>query len=893
MESALRKTGVESLGDMPWGVHFCQLYSTKEDMLKTMIPYFKSGLENNEFCVMVSSQPGAAEALKAALPDFYTRKGQILTVSHDEQLAKNNLRETYGQAIKNGFDGLRLAIDGFGVEKDRLNGYENALNNLRDDRVIALCTLPVSQCDAPGIIGIIGNHQFALTRHNGGWHVVENFSQKEMEQLIKFAENRFAGMLDNALIGMFKTDLKGDIVYANEAFARMFEFGSVEELARDGIASKWANPEKRGPYLERLKREGRISNFVFEGLTRTGKKIILLSSVILEGGEISGIATDITEFMKMRDTLKESEDKYHDIVETANEGIWMLDAENRITYANGKVAAMLGYAPEELIGMPFHDFLCEEEKAEKRAQSDEKEAHEHKFICKDGTPLWAITSVTPMMDKEGKFAGSLGMLTDITQRKKTEERLLKLSHAVEQSHASIIITDTKGNIEYVNPYFVALTGYTREEVIGKNPRLLKSGKQTPEVYRDMWDTIKSGGDWQGEFCNRKKNGELYWERVSVSPVKDSEGRATHFVAVKEDITESKRLEKEREEIFAKLHAMSAEMHDYVNRLNAVFASLTNPLIVCDTNETVIGSNAAARIFMGINPVGCTMQEIGRKFFLQPDKITRRALHGKTVKDVELRLKDWSGTERVALGSAAPIMGKSSISGAVFVWLDITDTKKSEETAKEALKEKEILLQEVHHRVKNNLQIISSMLNLQSMSANGKSAKVLEESKNRIRSIALVHEILYQTKDFEKISSKEYLEKLITELKSSYGISDKITTDTDIQDTRYKISTAIPCGLIVNELFSNSIKHAFPGGKGKITLTLHSNGKETEMLFTDNGKGMSGITLKKPKTLGLKLIEALTNQLDGKVELVKSKGTTFRITFPNGQAESLPISAKSP
>ena len=136
----------------------------------------------------------------------------------------------------------------------------------------------------------------------------------------------------------------------------------------------------------------------------------------------------------------------------------------------------------------------------------------------------------------------VALVRDITERKRGEQQLRKLSRAVEQSPSSIMITDISGNIEYVNPKFCRVTGYGREEVMGRNPRLLKSGKTSPEEYRRLWQTITSGGEWRGELHNVKKNGELFWESASISAIRDSNGIITHFLAVKEDITERKRLE---------------------------------------------------------------------------------------------------------------------------------------------------------------------------------------------------------------------------------------------------------------------------------------------------------------------------------------------------------------
>jgi len=137
----------------------------------------------------------------------------------------------------------------------------------------------------------------------------------------------------------------------------------------------------------------------------------------------------------------------------------------------------------------------------------------------------------------------LSVLSQVVKRRKAEEEIRKLTHAVEQSSCTVMITEAKGNIEYVNPAFADITGYSTEEVLGKPPSILKSSKTSPEVYRELWKTIRNGNEWSGEFCNRKKNGELYWEKASISPVKDDNGVITNFIAIKEDISERKKAEK--------------------------------------------------------------------------------------------------------------------------------------------------------------------------------------------------------------------------------------------------------------------------------------------------------------------------------------------------------------
>jgi two-component sensor histidine kinase len=215
--------------------------------------------------------------------------------------------------------------------------------------------------------------------------------------------------------------------------------------------------------------------------------------------------------------------------------------------------------------------------------------------------------------------------------------------------------------------------------------------------------------------------------------------------------------------------------------------------------------------------------------------------------------------------------------------EIAERKRAEEQIKASLKEKEVLLKEIHHRVKNNLQAISSLLYLQSKGVKDKEAlEMFQDGQNRVRSMALIHERLYQSKDVARVDFAEYVRNLANYLFCSYGVhSNVIQLKVNVEDVFLGIDTAIPCGLITNELISNSLKHAFPGGRGgEIRIELCAdNDRQLNLMVSDNGVGFpNDLDFRETESLGLQLVNTLVEQLEGTVELDRSGGTAFEITF---------------
>jgi PAS domain S-box-containing protein len=261
---------------------------------------------------------------------------------------------------------------------------------------------------------------------------------------------------------------------------------------------------------------------------------------------LRGTVQDITE----RKRSQEVKALLASIVESSEDAIIGKALDGTILSWNKGAEILYGYSPGEVIGRPISiltpaDRYDEIPNILERIRRGEKVSHfETVRLRKDGTTVHVAVTVSPIMNASGEVSGAATIARDITERKRVEERLRKLSRAVEQSPAAVMITDVQGAIEYVNPKFTQITGYTAAEVKGQNSRILKSGMQSPSIYEELWATILSGGEWRGEFANRKKSGEIYWESASIVPIRDSAGAITHFLAVKEDITERKRAEEE-------------------------------------------------------------------------------------------------------------------------------------------------------------------------------------------------------------------------------------------------------------------------------------------------------------------------------------------------------------
>lgn len=457
------------------------------------------------------------------------------------------------------------------------------------------------------------------------------------------------------------------------------------------------------------------------------------------------------ELRRLRSELESARAGYASLYDRAPVGYLDVSKHGVILTSNLTAAAMLGAPRESLPGRPVSTFVATEHHAACELRRidlldrGESSAFDLPMLRADGSPFLGRLAASAAVDGSGAKVCRL-TLFDITDLRRTEADLRRLARAVEQSPASIVITDRAGNIEYVNAFFEQTTGYTRAEIMGRNPRLLKSGLTPQKTYEELWRTISAGGEWRGEMCNRRRNGDLYWEFASVSGLKDEDGEVRHYIAVKEDIT-------------------------------------------------------------------------GRR--------------------------------------------------------------RAEDALKVTLHEKEGLLRETHHRVKNNLALITSLMRLEAGRSRFTETKsALSGMQARIQSVLVLNETLYRTESYTRVQLADYLRQIATHLFQAQGsVGGTVRLAHDLEPVEADTAQAIPCGLIVNELMTNSLKHAFPGGSsGELRVRLRpESGARASLQVSDTGVGLpADFDARRQHSLGLQLVSDLTRQLQGTLDL--GPGATFTVTF---------------
>ncbi len=372
---------------------------------------------------------------------------------------------------------------------------------------------------------------------------------QKMMELAEFNKN----IITSAPVGIITLSGEGNLTSANQAFLEMMGSPGLKETLSLNIYT----PEVMKSGITRFFKKTLIKgdSFSLENLPYTshwGKKLIVNIKGVpqkTKSGRISGIILVIEDVTKrhqaeqeqhrLKDLAQKSENKFRAITTQSMDGIYVIDLHGQYLFVNPAFSKMVGYSPEELLKMTIFDIKANRQKKSAFSKSITSGSPAQVILQRKDKQIFHAE----ISRKEIEFNGEkciLGAIRDISEKREIEETLKKLSAAIEQSPVSVMITNFEGKIEYVNPRFIELTGYSRNEVIGKDPKILQSGKMSSTTYKELWKTILEGKEWRGELQNRKKNGELYWEEAIISSITNEDGKITHFLAVKADITEQKR-----------------------------------------------------------------------------------------------------------------------------------------------------------------------------------------------------------------------------------------------------------------------------------------------------------------------------------------------------------------
>ncbi len=610
-------------------------------------------------------------------------------------------------------------------------------------------------------------------------------------------------------------------------------------------------------------------------------------------------AEDITEEIKIHNKLKDSEAKFRKLAQNATDIIFRYSVypERKLEYMSPSFEKITGYSLEEFYKDPHLGFkiihpddlhiietLQKQNPTETAAANYKNNSRVLRWIRKDGRIIWTETIDTPILDKEDKLIAVEGISRDITERKLYEQKLIesenRFKELIEGSTELIQSVGIDGKFLYVNKIWKETLGYTDDEVVKFELFDIMDEEFLDQCKAELEEVLNGKTLKNIQVVFKSKTGQKIFLEGNVIP-RYLNGKVIGTQAFFENIADRIKME-----VLVKAKEQ--------NTLLARHAELVPGLIF------------QYQIF----PDGRFMFPFASKkiwdiFEVTPEEVKKDAslafsrLHLDDSENVVLSikqsmktLKEWSSEFRVNLpgrgtiwisGHAKP----EKLSDGSLIWhgyiSDITEAKIVTEQINQSLQEKEILLKEVHHRVKNNLQVISSILNLQSSYVKDEATlNVLRESQNRIKSMAFIHESLYQADNFSNINFSDYVVNLLQNLMQSYSkLNQTVKLNVDLQTVFLNLDTAIPCGLIINEIISNALKYAFADNKegDEITIMMKMEGKNIKLAVGDNGVGLpQNIDYRNTESLGLQLVVTLVGQLNGSVALDNTNGTKYTIQF---------------
>jgi PAS domain S-box-containing protein len=751
---------------------------------------------------------------------------------------------------------------------------------------------------------------------------IDTTEKRRFESELIEAEKKYRELFENAVIGAYRTTPDGKIIDVNPAFVKMFGAKDKFEILQMKASDFYADPRDREIFMRALEISDSISNFENRLKRLDGKEIIVrehvravkdpLGNVIFYEGMIE----DITEQKKAEEKLKESEEKYRTLVEGSLAGTYIFQ-DGKFKFVSGQILSIFGFTPQEVLNTRKILEIVHPEDRKKviklftsNLKGDiSKSGFQFRIIKKNGEIAW-VEVLNNLINYEGKPA-LLGTMLDITDRIKAEQRNRIMSQLLLSLNDAVVLTDENGNILEVNDAFCRITGYSKDEVIGKNPRILKSGLHDANFYKEMWNSILTKGYWKGEIINKKKNGEFYFALLSISSIKDEVHGLTYYLGIQSDITERKKAEEQIR--------YQANLLENVN----------DAIIAADLNYRITSWNKAAEKMYGYKAEEVIGKEISEVVKVEFPGLTR-----EQVRQILQEKGFWQGEaihynrfgEKIYVSSSLSIIRdiNGNPIGTVGINRDITEQKKAEEKLKLYAEQLEIAnaqLQELNklkseflantsHELRTPLNSIIGFLNLIKEGLYESKEEMMQFVDNALMSARHLLNIINDILDIAKIEAGK-LELTIEDVEVS-ELLQEVWTLSHVQAEQKKLEYRMiypekPIFIrgdrnrlkqILLNLIGNSIKFTHKGGitvkaevfeeKGHCQFSVIDTGigisKEKQAKLFQKFVQADGTTTRKygGTGLGLAITKSLVEMMGGVIELFsegEGKGTTVTFTIP--------------
>jgi PAS domain S-box-containing protein len=619
---------------------------------------------------------------------------------------------------------------------------------------------------------------------------------------------------------------------------------------------------------------GAFSAYASEMEVFDESELALLAQV---SGDISFALTAIaneTARKELEWALKTNEERYRTILNEQTDVISRFNADGTLTFVNDFYCRLFGKTRSELLGQKWHPRVVPDDLAAIQQQLGALSpinpvvVIENRIYNAANEVRWFQFVNRAAYDADGILLDTLSVGRDITQSKVAEEQLRKLSRAVEQSPVSIMITDKSGAIEYVNPKFSSLTGYQPDEVIGKNARLLKSGEMNAEKYVQLWRTISGGEEWRGHFHNRKKNGQLFWEAASISPIFAADGKTTHFIAVKEDITAAR------------------SMETRLRELAAIVQSSEDAIISATLDQIILSWNLGAQKLFGHSAAEAIGQNlaliISPEHSAQAKQAIRLAREGQTMDSYETVRRHKNGSLRQVSVRVSPITDESGkVMGTAAILRDITLVKQLEKAVLDiSAQERRRVGHELHDGLGQHLAGMAFKAKALEQDLVAAESPLVADAK---KIVELTNEAMQQTRqlasgfdpvDIEVGGLPTALKKYAHQIAISYRIACHFYCPNERLEVDKQINLAL--FRIAQEAINNALRH---GRARQVDVSLQAEAARLVLTIRDNGKGFS-TSGQKHHGRGLGIMSYRANSLGGKL-LIRSQpgsGTEIECIF---------------